>query len=45
MVTMILFFEGRRIVLEGSMAEVLDNLRAWCPFGLVVEIFGKGREQ
>ena len=45
MVTMILFYEGRRIVCKGSMAEVLDNLRAWCPSGLAVEVFGRGREQ
>ena len=45
MVTMILFYEGRRIVVEGSMAEVLDSLRAWCPSGLAVEVFGRGREQ
>lgn len=45
MVTMILFYEGQRIVFEGSMAEVLDSLRAWCPSGLAVEVFGRGREQ
>ena len=45
MVTMILFYEGRRIVFEGSMAEVLDSLRAWCTSGLAVEVFGRGREQ
>lgn len=41
MVTMILFYEGRRIVFEGSMADVLDSLRVWCPSGLAVEIFGR----
>jgi len=45
MTIMILYHEGQRVVFEGSMAEVLDNLRAWCPSGLVVEVFGKGREQ
>lgn len=44
MVTMILFYEGQRIV-EGSMADVLDSLRAWCPSGLAVEVFGRQEEQ
>lgn len=43
MVTMILFYEGQRIVFTGRMADVLDSLRAWCPSGLAVEVFGTGR--
>lgn len=45
MVTMILFYEGKRIVFEGGMTEVLERLRAWCPSGLAVEVFSRGRKQ
>lgn len=45
MTTMILYHEGQRVVLEGSMAEVLEQLRAWCPSGLAVEVFSRGRRQ
>ena len=33
MTIMILYHEGQRVVFEGSMAEVLERLRAWCPSG------------
>ncbi len=45
MTIMILYHEGQRVVFEGSMAEVLERLRAWCPSGLAVEVFSRGRKQ
>ena len=45
MVTMILRYRKQCIVLQGTMADVMAELRAWCPSGRVVEIFMHGREQ
>lgn len=39
MVIMFLKYRGETIALMGSMAEIMAQLRAWCPNGKVVEIF------
>jgi len=45
MVTLILRYQKQCIVLQGTMVDVMAELRAWCPSGRVVEIFMHGREQ
>ena len=45
MVTMVLFYDGDRIVLEGSREDVLARLRAFCPSGLLVELFSRSKAQ
>ncbi|WP_270229565.1 hypothetical protein [Desulfovibrio legallii] len=45
MVTMVLFYDGDRIVLEGSWEDVLARLRAFCPSGLLVELFSRSKAQ
>lgn len=45
MVTMILYHDGERIVLAGAWEDVLARLRAFCPSGLLVELFSRGKSQ
>ncbi len=39
MVTVFFIHENYKIALRGTLAEVLENLRTWCPGGKLKELF------
>lgn len=45
MVTLFLFHNSEAVILVGTMASVMDQLRAWCPDGPVIDVFRRGRVQ
>lgn len=45
MVIIVLCHEDQQVVLFGTMASVMKQLRALCPEGPVIDVFSRGRVQ
>ena len=42
---MYIYRKGSLVVLNGTRAQIMEKIKAWCPSGFLIEIFSRGRAQ
>ena len=42
---MYIYHKGSLVILNGTWAQIMEKIKAWCPSGLLIEIFSRGRAQ